>query len=256
MKTILVEKKDHVALVTLNRPKELNVLNRVFLTEIDSELKKIAGDKSIRCVVLTGAGKAFAAGADIEQMSTMTAEEALDFAQTGQKLFTFIERMPQPVIACINGFALGGGCELACACDLRSASKKCKIGEPEAHLGIIPGFGGSVRLPRLIGMSRAKQLILTGEAIDGTHAEEIGLVNWVFNEEELLPKTMNLAKRIAAKPLSALSAIKKVMHQTLDLPAEDAHALEAKTFSECFLTEDPKEGMRAFLEKRSPKFNS
>jgi len=250
----LFEKKNRVAVITLNRPKALNVLNRATLEELQTLLNQIHQDKSIRCVVITGSGKAFAAGADIKEMVEMNATQAKEFAQLGQQVFSFIEMLPQPVIACLNGFALGGGCELACACDLRSGAKTLKIGEPEVNLGIIPGFGGSFRLPRLVGLSRAKQMILTGEALNAEEALQAGLLHWVFNAEELLPKTLLIAERMAQKPLSALASAKKLLRETLDYPIAESEKREAEAFSRCFNSPDQREGMQAFLEKRSPRF--
>lgn len=255
-KNILFEKKDKIALLTLNRPEALNVLNQETLNELQEILLQIQKDKTIRSVVITGAGKAFAAGADISEMAEMNPAQAKAFAQFGQKLFSFIETMPQPVIACINGFALGGGCELACACDLRTAGNNIKIGEPEVKLGIIPGFGGSVRLPRLIGLSRAKQMILFAEALTAAEASEIGLIHFVFEPKDLLAKTLKIAHRLTMRPASALAAAKKALRATQDLTFSQSEEMEASVFSECFNTPDQKEGMRAFLEKRLPKFEA
>jgi enoyl-CoA hydratase len=207
-----------------------------------------------RCVVLTGAGKAFAAGADIREMSQKNSKQAKAFARSGQQLFTFIENMPQVVIACLNGFALGGGCELACACDLRTAARNAKIGEPEVNLGIIPGFAGSIRLPRLIGLSYTMRMILTGEAVSAEEAQRIGLVHWVFDSHVLLEETLKIAARLAEKPPLAMAAAKKLLREGMDLPFAKAEKLEAARFADCFKTGDQKEGMRAFLEKRAPKF--
>ncbi len=254
LKTILFEKRNQVGLITLNHPEQLNVLNSQTLEELKQILEKIASERQIRCVILTGKGKVFAAGADIKEMAQMTPSQAKKFAQTGQQLFSFIEQMAQPIIAAINGFALGGGCELACACDLRAASTQAKIGEPEVNLGIVPGFGGSVRLPRLIGLSQAKKMILTGEPLSVLEAEEIGLIHWIFKPDELLPKTLKIAERLATKSLTALSSIKQQLRQSLELNFADAEKLEREIFANCFNTPDQKEGMSAFLQKRPPKF--
>jgi len=253
-KELLFEVKNKVALITLNRPKALNVLGRKILTELELLLSQIRPDKSIRCVVITGSGKAFAAGADIKQMSTMNPDQAREFAQMGQHLFSFIEHMPQPIIACINGFALGGGCELACACDIRTAAKNIKIGEPEVNLGIVPGFGGSIRLPRLIGLSQAKRMILLGEAITAEEAERMGLIHKVFDSQDLLSETLKIAANLASKPAFSMAQAKKLLRKTLDISINEAEGREAAAFMECFQTNDQKEGMQAFLEKRAPKF--
>lgn len=254
MNTLLFEIKEHIAIITFNRPEQLNVLNTETLNELFSTLTEIEKDREIRAVILTGSGKAFVAGADIKEMSAKTPKQAKEFALFGQKVFSFMEQMPQPILACLNGFALGGGCELACACDLRTASTKVKIGEPEVNLGIVPGFGGSVRLPRLIGLSQAKKMILTGDALSAQEAEQIGLIHWVFEPEELFEKTFKIAQRFARKSLTALGTIKQQLRHSLELEFTQAEKYEAKVFSDCFTTHDQKEGMQAFLEKRDPKF--
>ncbi len=254
LKNLKLEINQHVAVITFNRPDQLNALNLETLAELKQLLEKIEKDAVLRCIVLTGAGKAFVAGADIKAMSEMNPKQAKAFAETGQALFSYMEQMPQPIIACINGFALGGGCELACACDLRTASTKIKIGEPEVNLGIVPGFAGSVRLPRLIGLSQAKKMILTGEPLSALEAEEIGLIHWIYKPEELLPNTLKIAERLAAKSLTALATIKHQLRKSLELEFTEAEKFEAETFSKCFTTPDQKEGMNAFLEKRKPKF--
>lgn len=253
-KELLFEVNKKVALITLNRPKALNVLGRNILTELKLLLSHIQSNKSIRSVMITGSGKAFAAGADIKQMSTMNPDQAKEFAQMGQELFSFMESMPQPIIACINGFALGGGCELACACDLRTAAKNIKIGEPEVNLGIVPGFGGTLRLPRLIGLSQAKRMILLGEALTAEEAERIGLIHKVFDSQHLLSETLKIAANLASKPAFSLAQAKKLLRKTLDLSINEAEGKEAAAFMECFQTKDQKEGMQAFLEKRAPQF--
>lgn len=253
-KNILVEKKGKVAVVILNRPESLNILNSETIADLAGAMQQLEKDRLVRSIVLTGAGKAFAAGADIKEMSQMTRKQAASFARSGQQLFNFLESMPQVILAAINGFALGGGCELACACDLRAMAASAKIGEPEVNLGIIPGFAGSIRLPRLIGLSYSMRMILTGEALTATEAQRVGLVHWVFDSHELKPRTLEIAAQLAEKPPLALAAAKKVLRQGWDESFSQAQKREVAAFTDCFKTEDQKEGMRAFLEKRRAVF--
>lgn len=254
LKTILFEPKEHIGWITFNQPEKLNVLSSPVLDELYLVLEAIEKNNDIRCVVLTGKGKAFVAGADINEMAQKDAAQARAFAEKGQRIFSFMEQLPQPVIASINGFALGGGCELACACDLRIASSNAKIGEPEVNLGIVPGFAGSVRLPRLIGLSHAKRMILLGEALKAEEAEKIGLLHRVVQPEQLKKETLKIAQELSAKSKTALAGIKKLLFRSLKKKFSEAESFEAEVFADCFLTHDQKEGMNAFLEKRKPKF--
>ncbi len=254
-KCLLFEVKDGIALVTFNRPEALNALSPEVMAELDDALNKIAGDESVRMVVLTGAGdKAFVAGADIKVMSTFTPLIAKRFSVKGQVVIDKISRIPQPVIACVNGFALGGGCEIALACDFIYAADTAKFGQPEINLGVMPGFGGTQRLARRVGLGLAKELCLTGEMISAEEARRIGLVNKVFPKAELLAATMKTAQNIAAKGRVALREIKTAIEEGFDLDLKKACALEIDRFALCFTSEDQKEGMAAFLEKRKPEF--
>jgi enoyl-CoA hydratase len=252
---ILLEKQDDVAIVTVNRPKALNALNAPTLSELEQVFTELAGDDSVSVVILTGAGeKAFVAGADISFMQKLTAVEARKFALLGQAAFNKIENLPQPVIAAINGFALGGGCELAMACDIRLASENAKFGQPEVNLGVPPGFAGTQRLPRLVGKGRAKELLYTADMIDAQEAYRIGLVNKVFPAAELMDAAQKMAKKIASKGQIAVRLTKSAVNQGLEMDAERGMAYEAEVFGLVFSTEDQKEGMKAFLEKRKADF--
>ena len=250
---ILLEKKGGIATITINRPDKLNALNADTLKEIRDALKNIREDKESRVVIITGAGeKAFIAGADVSVMSKASASEACDFSSAGQEIFSEIENFPMPVIAMINGFALGGGCELAMACDIRIASDRARFAQPEINLGIIPGWGGTQRLPRLVGVGLAKELIFTGDMIDAAAAEKIGLVNKVVEHEKLHSTTMEIANKIASKSAVALKFAKAAVNAGSDLGA--GLRSEANLFGILFTTEDAKEGLSAFLEKRKPQF--
>lgn len=251
----LVDTLEGICLVTINRPKALNALNAQTLKELDRLLDDIAGDSSIGAVIVTDAGeKAFAAGADIVEMQAMSSMEGRNWGKWGQAVFAKLENLPQPVIAAVNGFALGGGCELAMACDIRIASEKAKFGQPEVQLGITPGFCGTQRLARLTGRGRAKELLFTGDMIDAAEAWRIGLVNKVVPPEELLPAARKLAQKITTKAPLAVRLTKAAVNAGLDMSLEAAAAYEAETFGLCFSTEDQKEGMAAFVEKRPANF--
>jgi enoyl-CoA hydratase len=243
-----------VSTLTINRPDKLNALSRELLSELSAAIKSLAGESDIRAAVITGAGKAFVAGADIASMKSMTEEEGRAFGALGQEVFTAIERLRFPVIAAVNGFALGGGCELALACDFIYASSKAKFGQPEVNLGIIPGFGGTQRLPRRVGLSVARELIYTGRMMDAEEALRIGLVNAVFEPDALLSAATRTAAEIAAKGPLAVAAAKRLIREGVDLPLPDAIRLEREAFGEAFATEDQREGMEAFLQKRAPTF--
>ena len=251
MTHILLEKKDHVAIATVNRPKALNALNSEVLTDLNPLLDEIAADPEIRVLVLTGSGeKAFVAGADIGELSTLTKAEGEAFGKKGNDVFRRIETLPIPVIAAVNGYALGGGCELSMACDIRIASDTAVFGQPETGLGITPGFGGTQRLARLIGPGMAKQLIYSARNIKADEALRIGLVNAVYPAEELMAAAEKLAETIARNAPIAVRACKKAINEGLEQPMDEAIVLEEKLFGSCFETEDQKEGMGAFLEKR------
>lgn len=248
-----IDNKDSICTLTISAEKSLNALNSKILSEIDHFLANI--DKNTKVLVITGAGeKAFVAGADISEMSNLNSDEGRKFGKFGSEVFQRIETLPIPVIAAVNGFALGGGCELAMACDIRIASTKAKFGQPEVGLGIIPGFSGTYRLARLVGMGIAKELIFTGKAIKADEALRIGLVNAVCEPENLMETTYNLAEQIAEKSASAVSAAKKCINSEYNKSLEEAISIESENFGDCFSNFDQKEGMKAFLEKRKPEF--
>lgn len=254
MSFIDVEKKGSVAVVTLNRPKALNALSKEVLSDLEVAVDDVAADKDINAVVITGAGKAFVAGADIEEMSNMTMVEGKAFGAYGIKIFRKIEMMEKPVIAAVNGFALGGGCELAMSCDIRIASSKAKFGQPEVGLGITPGFAGTQRLPRIVGPGKAKELIYTGKIIDANEAERIGLVNQVVEPEALMDKVMAMAEDIASKAPLAVRFAKEAINRGIESDIETGMAIEMDLFAMCFATEDQKEGMNAFMNKRKANY--
>ena len=252
---ILCAVENGIATITINRPKALNALNLDTVTELKDAIEKIAVDKAVKVVVITGAGeKSFVAGADIKEMATKTPAEGREWGQFGQNVFTEIENMPQPVIAAINGFCLGGGCELSCACDIRYASENAKFGQPEVGLGITPGFGGTQRLTRVVGRGQAKELIYTGGMIDAEAAKAIGLVNKVVPQEELMPAVLKLAGKIAKNAPVAVQLSKAAINRGINCDVVTGIAYEAEVFGLCFSTNDQKEGMAAFVEKRKPTF--
>jgi enoyl-CoA hydratase len=250
---ILFEIREPLAIVTLNRPKVLNALNQATFTELERAFTELAASESVRAILLTGAGeKAFAAGADIQELAAISATEGQRLAARGQRVFELIEECGKPVIACINGFALGGGCELAMACTLRLASETAKLGQPEVKLGLLPGYGGSQRLPRLIGKGAALKMLLTGEIISSGEAFRLGLVDEVAPVGDLLKRGEELALAIAANAPLAVRQTIAAVHAGYDLPLRQALDLEASLFGVCCATEDKAEGIRAFLEKRPP----
>ncbi len=252
---IVVDKKDRIAFVTLNRPDVLNALNAKLVGELAEAFDDIAQDDSVFALVLTGAGeKAFAAGADISEIARKTALSGVAMAENGQRVLRRLETMGKPSVAAVNGFALGGGCEIAMACTIRMASEKAKFGQPEVNLGIIPGYGGTQRLSRIVGRGVAMELILTGRIIDAVEAQRIGLVTHVVPPGELVPTAEKLAKTLLAKGPLALKAAMEVVNQGFDLDFDDACRLEAQTFGVLCATDDMKEGTRAFLEKRPAAF--
>ena len=245
--------QEGICLLKISAPKSLNALNSTILREMNDFVSSI--DAHTRVLIITGDGeKSFVAGADISEMAHLNEQEGFEFGRLGAQVFRKIEQLPIPVIAAVNGFALGGGCELAMACDIRIASVNAKFGQPEVGLGIIPGFSGTVRLPRLVGQGMAKELIYTGRVIRADEALRIGLVNAVYEREELLDKALELAQMILKNAPLAIQAAKQSINKGYDLSADDAIALENKLFGSCFATADQKEGMAAFLEKRKAAF--
>jgi len=252
--TIVLERKDKIATLTLNRPEVFNAINEQMIDEFREAVAALERDESIRVVIITGAGKAFQAGADIGELSRMNPLQILRWNQGVVQNFNALEAMRQPVIAAINGYALGGGLELALACTMRIASEKAKMGLPEVKIGIIPGAGGTQRLPRLIGKGRAAEMILTGEMIDAQTAYRMGLVNKVVPHEELMKAAEELANKIIANGPIAVSLAKDAIEVGEDLPLDAAIQYAQKNCVTCFATEDMKEGTQAFIEKRSPRF--
>ena len=252
---IIYEEDGNVAIIKFNRPKALNAINPAVLAEVGQVLDKIEAEGTMKVLVLTGEGeKAFIAGADIGHMANFGPLQGRQFALDGQALLFRLEALPIPIIACVNGFALGGGTEMAMACDFIYASEKAKFGQPEINLGIIPGFGGTQRLSRLVGKAKAKELCLTGVIISAEEAREIGLVNKVFPADTLWEETMKTARLIAGKGRVALKAIKNCIDRGFDVDLRIGHFMEADGFAICMSSPDGKEGMTAFLEKRKPEF--
>ena len=252
---IKTETRDRILYVTIDRPKVLNALNAKTVEEIGRAFSEARDDDAIRCVILTGAGeKAFVAGADINELATMTPLIGKQVSEKGQNVFLEIERFPKPVIAAINGFALGGGCELALACHIRIASEKAQIGLPEVTLGIIPGYGGTQRMARLLGKGKAFELVCSGDRIGAAEAEKIGLVNKVVPADQLMSAAEEMAKKIAARSPVAVRAAIEAINYGSDMPLEEGLLLEATLFGLLCATEDMKEGMKAFLEKRAANF--
>lgn len=255
MNNIRFEKKEAVAVVTIDRPKALNALNYETLRELQCCLHEIGADREIGAVILTGGGeKAFVAGADIAYMQELDARAAAEFAGLGHQVMGAVETLRQPVIAAINGFALGGGCELAISCDIRIASDTARFGQPEVSLGVIPGFGGTQRLPRIIGRGLAAELLFSGDMIDAAEAHRIGLVNKVVLAEQLMPTCLGLAEKITSKGPVAIQLCKETLRNGLEMDLGRACSYEAVQFGQCFASEDQKEGMKAFLEKRRAEF--
>ena len=256
LENVLFEKKNGIAYVTVNRPKVLNALNMATMEELRRSFHAIKMDSDVRVVIFTGAGeKAFIAGADIGELSRNDAVAAKEYTHRGQSVLNLIENCGKPVIACINGFALGGGCEIAMACTMRLASENAKFGQPEVKLGIIPGYGGTQRLPRLVGKGRAMQLVLAGEMISAQEAHRIGLVNEVVAPAELIPRAESIAQKIIANAPLAVQWAMEAVNKGLEMTLPEGLYLEATLFALCCATEDKKEGTSAFLEKRAPKFH-
>jgi len=252
---LLYEKKDGIAYITFNRPKVLNALNRQTIEEFHRVLLDVKHDPSVRVLILSGAGeKAFVAGADINELAQQTPVNGKEFSLYGQSVFRFLETIGKPSICAINGFALGGGCELALSCSIRLASKTAKLGQPEVKLGIIPGYGGSQRLARLCGKGMAHELCLTGEMITAEEAQRIGLVNHIYEPADLLPAAEAMAKKMIEKAPLAVKYCMEAIERGVEVPQEEGLFLEATLFGLCCATEDMREGTRAFLEKRTAQF--
>ena len=249
------EIKDHIAYVTINRPDKLNALNMAVMTELREVFTAIKDDAEVRLVLLTGSGeKAFVAGADIAELNKNNPVEAKAYTHKGQAVLDLIENLGKPVIACINGYALGGGCELALACSFRIASENSKLGQPEVKLGIIPGYGGSQRLPRLVGKGPALQILLSGEQISAAEAHRIGLVNEVVPQAQLIARAEEIAKKIIANAPLAVQYTLEAVNKGMETPLAEGLFLEATLFAVACATEDKKEGTSAFLEKRAAQF--
>ena len=250
MAFVEVTKQGNVGIITMNRPEALNALSSAVFADLTKALDVVEHDDEIYVVVITGAGRAFVAGADIGEMATMNVEEGLAFSELGNNLMMRVDLFSKPTIAAVNGFALGGGCELALAADIRIASEKAKFGQPEVGLGIIPGFGGTQRMARIIGTGAAMELIYTADTIDAKRALEIGMVQHVVPAEELMPFALEMANKIASKAQVAIRTSKLAIRRGIDCDISTAATYEALAFATCFATEDQKDAMKAFVEKR------
>ncbi|MBP7605223.1 MAG: enoyl-CoA hydratase/isomerase family protein [Spirochaetes bacterium] len=253
-KNLTVKRVMNTGLISFCRPKYLNALNTETLLELDAAIAQLEADESIYVVVITGEGKAFVSGADIYEMKDLTPDQARFFSQRAQGVFRKIELMEKPVIAAVNGYALGGGCELMMCCDIRIASTSARIGHPEVGLGITPGFGGTQRLPRLIGIARAKEFIFSEKVVSAEEAERVGLVNRVVAPEDLMDETLHLAGTIAMKSRHAVKYAKTAINRGIETDIATGQAIERDLFGLCFASGEQKEGMAAFVEKRQPKF--
>lgn len=254
--TILVEIKNRIAYLTFNRPDKLNAVNLQVIGEVKQAFKSFESDPNVGVIILTGAGeKAFVAGSDISVLATYDTVAAKQYSEVGNEALSYIQNFPKPVIAAVNGFALGSGCEIAMACHIRIASDNAKFGQPEVNLGLIPGHGGTQRLARIVGIGKAMELTLTGNTIDANEALRIGLVNKVVSLAELVSAAEAMANVILSKAPPALALAIKAINSNLELPLKEGLKLEAELFSNCFKTEDFKEGTKAFLEKRKPIFS-
>jgi len=255
--SVKYEVQDNIAIVTIDRPDALNALNLDVLTELEQVVTRAENDQYVYVLIITGAGRSFVAGADISQMKELTANEGRAFGAFGNRVFLKIETLTKPVIAAVNGFALGGGCELAIACDIRIASEKAKFGQPETGLGITPGFGGTQRLPRIVGLSKAKELIFTAQTIGADEALRIGLVSYVVPGEELMDKAIEIAGKIAQNAQIAVRQSKAAIIKGMQCDIETGTAFETHAFGLCFSTDDQKDAMTAFLSKtKMEKFNN
>ena len=252
--TLLTENQDGIFIITINRPDKLNALNKVVMSELNEAIEEIYSNAGIRSGIITGAGqKAFVAGADISEFLGLNSAEGMELARRGQDLFFKIENSPKPIVAAVNGFALGGGCELAMACHFRIASDNAKFGQPEVNLGLIPGYGGTQRLVQLIGKGRAIELLISAGLIDSNTALQYGLVNYVVSQEQLLEKTIGILRNINTKAALAVTKCIEAANAVFD-QAQNGYEKEVNGFGECFASEDMKEGTSAFLEKRKAAF--
>jgi len=255
-KNLLVEIEKPIAIVTVNRPKVLNALNLETVGELAAAFSMLDADEDVRAIIMTGSGeKAFVAGADITEFRGKTAPEMFPFAKLGHDAARIMESMGTPIIAAVNGFALGGGCEMSMACDMRFASENAQFGQPEILLGLIPGMGGTQRLARLVGIGIARELIYSGDRITAQRAYEIGLVNKVFPADQLMEETKKFALKLAAKPSHALKMAKLAMNYGCDLSLDNALMVETQSFAQCWSSPDLEEGVGAFIEKRKPNFH-
>lgn len=254
--TIRYEKQDHIALVTIDRPEALNALNSAVISELEQVVSDLENDRDIRAMILTGAGRSFVAGADIGEQYPLDLDGGRRWGQRGSALLRRIEKLEIPTIAAVNGFALGGGCELAMSCDIILASEKAKFGQPEVGLGITPGFSGTQRLPRRVGIAKAKELVFSGKMIKADEAEKIGLVNTVYAPEALLDGAMEMARSFTKNAPIAVKYAKACIDRGIQMDMDDGIAVENELFAMCFATKDQKEGMGAFLEKRSAQFTN
>jgi enoyl-CoA hydratase len=251
--TLLTSTENNILTITINRTEKLNALNSIVMAELEKAVSEIEMDPSIRAAIITGSGqKAFVAGADISEFAGLDRQQGMDLARRGQEIFFKIENCSKPIIAAVNGFALGGGCELAMACHFRIASENAQFGQPEVNLGLIPGYGGTQRMVQLIGKGRALELLMSGKLIDAATALNYGLVNYIINQEDLLEKTKTVLQAIISKaPLAIAHCIKAV---NAGLGAHNGYNIEIESFGECFATEDMREGTSAFLDRRKPEF--
>lgn len=250
---ILLEVKDKIAVITMNRPEKRNALNFEVRRELHTVLQQVASDNAVRAVIITGAGEAFVAGADIEAMKDFTVEDAVQSSRHGTEVFSYIEKMKVPVIAAINGWALGGGLELALACDIRICSENARFGQPEVNIGILPGYGGTIRLPRIVGIGRAKEMIYFGKILSAREAEDYGLVSAVTTPEKLMDKAWKMGTRLSQGPAS-ISLAKQSINAGMFMQADEALDLSSRFYGDAYKTGDTKEGIAAYLEKRKPEF--
>lgn len=255
MKYLFIEKSDGIGIITINRPDAMNAMNSDVVSELSITISDMIADKEIGVIIITGSReKAFVAGADIKAMQQMNAEDALEFGKTGQEMTLVIENSPKPVIAAVNGFALGGGCEISLACHIRVASENAIFGQPEVLLGLIPGWGGTQRLPKIVGTGIANELITTGNQISAQEAHRIGLVNHVVTQTELMDTCKEIGKKILNNGPNAIAKSLNCIHESFDKSIEDGLEFEVKAFANLFSTEEAKEGLSAFVEKRKANF--
>jgi len=257
MSLVLKEISNHIAILTINRPEVLNAMNDEVVADLDATVQSCIEDEQVGVIILTGAGeKAFVAGADIKKMQSMGPEAALEFGKAGQQMTLTIENSPKPVIAAVNGFALGGGCEISLACHIRVASESATFGQPEVLLGILPGWGGTQRLPRLVGSGLANEIITTGRMVSALEAKSMGLVNHVVPPNELMNKCMEIANQILNNGPNAIAQSLSCIQKRMGMSMEDGLQIEVENFSKLFATKEAKEGLSAFVEKRKPNFRN